>query len=69
MSIRHVYSLLNSASDPEEESIKHTHVKESAGKNLNVHLCVHFHSEQQSSRYLCLKSLHLFDFWALQPAH
>lgn len=44
------------ASDPVEESIKHTHVKESAEKNVNIHLCIHYHSEQHSSRYSCLES-------------
>lgn len=57
------------ASDPVEESIKHTHVKESAEKNVNAHLYVHFHSEQHSFRFLCLKSLHLFDFWTPQLVH
>lgn len=57
------------ASDPVEESTKHTHVKESIEKKVNIHLCVHFHSEQHRSRHLCLKSLHLFDFWTPQLVH
>lgn len=49
-----------------EESIKYACVKESIEKNVNIHFCVHFHSEQHSSRYLCLNLLHLFDFWTPQ---
>lgn len=51
------------ASAPVEESIKHARVKESTEKNVNIHFCVHFHSEQHSPRYSSLKPLHLFDFW------
>lgn len=51
---------------PVKESIKHASVKESIEKNVNIHFCVHFHSEQRSSRYSCLKSLHRFDFWTPQ---